>query len=372
MKFAKKTLLVLLMLSIIVVLPACGKESEPGSTESTSVATKSEESMTSAATLEEGYVDTSKYKKEGKYKIGISGQGPMNDWCVSEAYHWQYATEVAFKDKIEAVYYAHCDGDANKQVANVENLLTKGIDCLILQPFSEAILVDSVEKAMNAGVPVVINNGGILTDNYVSYVDRDNHAAGYIYADFIGERIGGKGDVLVIMGFPGSGYSEDVLRGVNDCLKEKYPNVNVVAVEYAKYSPAESKKIIETYIAKGSDIKGVIVDGGLMAYGVIEAYTDAKKTIPPLTADDWNGFVKKAMSVNFTDYIMISSGNELAYDAVETAIKILEGKPVLKKNLLKPVAYTGDKVPEMVPPDMPDSYWVLNKIPKDLVKNYYK
>jgi len=361
MKVIRNGLIVLTILSMLFSLAACGSKK-----------TETSVSAGESTEIKEGYVDTSKYKKDGKFIIGISGQGPLNDWAISQEYHWEYAVKEVFKDKIEEVYYAHCDGDTNKQVANVENLLAKGIDILILQPFSEAILVSAVEKAMEAGVPVIINNGSILTDNYVSYVDRDNYAAGYTYADYIGNKIGGKGDVLVIMGFPGSGYSEDVLRGVNDCLKEKYPDVKVVAVEYAKYSPAESKKIIETYLAKGTDIKGVIVDGGLMAYGVIEAYTDAKKPIPPLTADDWNGFVKKAQSVNFKDYIMISSGNELAYDGVATAIDVLEGKPVPKKNLLKPVAYTGDEIEKMVPEGMPDSYWVLTKIPKDRVKEYYK
>ncbi len=154
-----------------------------------------------------------------KYVIGVSYEGPTNDWAASMMYHLQYSFDIKYKDKVEKVYYESADGDATKQVSQIENLLTKNVDALMIQPLSESALVNVVEKASDMGIPVIIFGASLLTDKYVTYVDRDNYAGGVAITDWICEAMGGKGKVVTIMGEPGSGYSETVLRGVNDALK---------------------------------------------------------------------------------------------------------------------------------------------------------
>ncbi len=306
-----------------------------------------------------------------KFVIGISGQGPTNDWATSMLAHLEYALDVEFADKVENYYIAHSDFDANVQINDIEGLMARDIDALLIQPVSEAALVNSVERATEQGIPVIIYGGNVLTDEYVTYVDRNNVEAGEIYAQWMADRIGGEGDVLVIMGFPGSGYSEDVLRGVDRVLNE-YEGINVVATEYAYYTPATSKEIVQTYIARGDQLAGVICDGGLMAYGVIEAYTDAGLPIPPLTVDDWNGFMKRAAAENFDDFIVINSGNELMYDAVKAVIDTLEGTPPPKDSRMSPTAMEGSEIFDMIPEDMPDRYWAMTRIPDEYLNEYYR
>jgi hypothetical protein len=76
----------------------------------------------------------------------------------------------------------------------------------------------------------------------------------------------------------------------------------VLGTEYAMYTPAKSKEILESYFAKRVPVDGVIVDGGLMDFGVLEAFTDAKKPLPPTSADDWFGFLKKTVSLKYTNH----------------------------------------------------------------------
>lgn len=314
---------------------------------------------------------TTEPEDDGKFVIGISDQGPTNDWATSMIAHLEYALDVEYADKIEDYHIAHCDFDPNVQVNDIEDLMTKNVDALIIQPVSEAALVNSVEAASEAGIPVIIYGGNILTEEYVTYIDRNNVEAGEVYAQWMADRIGGEGDVLVIMGYPGSGYSEDVLRGVENVLSN-YAEINVIATEYAYYTPATSKEIVQTYIARGDELDGVICDGGLMAYGVIEAYVDADMDIPPLTVDDWNGFMKKAASVDYDDFVVINSGNELMLDAVKAAIDVLEGKELEKDGRLTPTSYEGSEIFAMIPEDMPDRYWAMAQIPEEYLDEYYK
>ncbi len=307
---------------------------------------------------------------EKKYNIGVSIQGANNDWASASYAHFRYGFEQN-KDKIENIYYAECGYDPQKQLADVEDLLTKNLDAIIIQPVSETALVSVFEKAKDMGVKVVMYSGPAATQAYDTYIDRDHKITGEKYAQFVADRIGGKGNVVVIMGYPGSGYSNAVLAGVDSVLA-KYPDIKNLGVEYAEYTPAKSKQIIEAYFAKGVEINGVIVDGGLMGFGVLEAFNDSGRTIPPMTCDDTFLFLKKAVELNFTDYLCASSGQELSYDAALKIFDVLEGKPVEKDYVTAPQTITGEEVIKTIDPNLPNSYWLFSKTPAERIAEFFK
>ncbi|MCJ7771799.1 MAG: substrate-binding domain-containing protein [Desulfobacterales bacterium] len=322
-----------------------------------------------AAAPEESEVVAPPAEKE-KYVIGVSYEGPTNDWAASMMYHLQYSFDIKYADQVEAVYYESADGDATKQVGQVENLLTKGIDALMLQPLSETAMVPIVEKATEMGIPVIIFGSSVLTDKYVTYVDRDNYGAGKTIATWICEQMGGEGKVVTIMGEPGSGYSEDVLRGVSDALLE-CPDIENVGTEYGEYSAAVTKQKMEPFLGANPDIGGVIVDGGMMGMGILEAYDDAGLAYPFMTVDDWNGFQKKAVEIGYTDYMSIPGGSEASAVAADLLFDFLAGKDVPAKSLIEVGVMTGPEVQAMIPEGMPDSYWALCRIPPEHVGVYY-
>jgi ribose transport system substrate-binding protein len=306
-----------------------------------------------------------------KYVIGVSYEGPTNDWAASMMYHLQYSFDIKYKDKVETVYYESADGDATKQVSQIENLLTKGVDALMIQPLSESALVNVVEKATAMGIPVIIFGSSVLTDKYVTYVDRDNFEIGRTITKWVCEQMGGKGEVVTIMGEPGSGFSENVLRGVAEALKE-FPDVKNVGTEYGEYSAAVTKQKMETFMSANPNIGGVIVDGGMMGIGALEAYIDAGKTVPFMAVDDWNGFQKKAMEVGYTNYVSVPGGSQTSAIAADLLFKYLAGEEVPKQVLVAPKVMSGPEVQALIPAGMPDSYWALCEIPPEFVGLYYK
>ncbi len=305
-----------------------------------------------------------------KYNIGVSWQGANNDWASMVLYHFNYGFDVKYADKVENVYINACDMDDTKQIADVEDLLVKGIDILLIQPVSESSLANVIEKVKDNGIPVVVFGASAGTDKYDTYINRDGYMTGYKYTQWMGERLEGKGNVIVIMGWPGSGYSNDVLRGVEDALAD-YPEMEVLGTEYALYTPATSKQIVESYMAKGVTIDGVIVDGGLMNFGVIEAFLDADMPIPPTTGDDSTGFLKKVRDLGYTDFVSQSGGAELAIDAVDAVFSILAGEEVPKDDVREPMYVEGAEIIAMIKDEMPDSYWLACQIPEEELGNYY-
>ena len=305
-----------------------------------------------------------------KYNIGVSIQGANNSWASSSYAHFKYVFE-GYADQVENIYYAECGYDSQKQIADIEDLLTKNIDAIIIQSTSETALAGVIEKAVAQGVKVLIYNGDCGTDVYDSSVTRDQQMTGEAYAKYVCDRLEGKGNVVVIMGYPGSGYSNAVLAGVQSVV-DQYPDINVLGTEYAEYTPALSKQILEGYFAKGEQIDGVICDGGLMGFGVLEAFSDAGKTIPPMSCDDTLLYLKKAVELGFTDYICLSSAAELSAECVDVLFKMLNGEAYDKEYQIPPQTVTGDEVLEKLDDTLPESYWYFSKIPADRISEFYE
>lgn len=344
-------LILALVLSLSLLLAACGTAAPQTS-------------------QPQGETPQSEAPENAKYTIGVSIQGENNSWASSSYAHFKYVFET-YQDQIENLYYAECGYDTQKQIADIEDLLTKNIDALIIQSTSETALAGVIEKANDQGVKVVIYNGDCGTDAYDAFVTRDQQMTGEAYAKYVCERLEGKGNVVVIMGYPGSGYSNAVLAGVQSVV-DQYPDIKVLGTEYAEYTPALSKQILEGYFAKGDQIDGVICDGGLMGFGVLEAFSDAGKTIPPMSCDDTLLYLKKAVELGYTDYVCASSAAELSAQCVDTLFKILNGESYDKDYNIPPETVTGTEILEKLDNTLPESYWYFSKIPADRIAEFYK
>ena len=144
-----------------------------------------------------------------------------------------------------------------------------------------------------------------------------------------------------------------------------------MGTDYGEYSAAVTKQKMETFLTSNPDIAGVIVDGGLMGMGILEAYDDAGLDYPYMTVDDWNGFQKKAVEIGYTDYISIPGGSEASAVAADLLFEYLAGKEIPQESLIKVDKMTGPEVQAMIPEGMPDSYWALSRIPPEFLGDYY-
>jgi ribose transport system substrate-binding protein len=243
------------------------------------------------------------------------------------------------------------------------------VNLLFVDPASEAALVGAVEEAMDRGIPVILASTGVNTDRYVSWVSRNNMKAGFLYADWMGKKLNGKGKVVALMGIAGSSYAEDVLRGVKQGLS-RYPDIQLVDTAYCDWSPVKAKSTMEAFIQSHPQIDGVLADGGQMAYGAVEALLDAGKPIPPITADDWNGWLRMAKEKKI-QFLAVSGGAPLALTCVQLGIKVLRGEPVPKVVEYPMVTFEQDKIDKYYRPDLNDQYFAVNELPESWIQKYY-
>ena len=106
--------------------------------------------------------DTSKFRKEGPYRIALAAQGTSNSWsALFDEHAFSYAKELG-KNVIEELLYADAQASADNQVPQVEDLLAQEPDALILVPMGAAALTSSVERAMAQGVPLLYQANGSI------------------------------------------------------------------------------------------------------------------------------------------------------------------------------------------------------------------
>lgn len=361
----KKVLSLILIFALITgLLISCGTQDSGGQTTDTQTPDTQTPDTQGPEEQEE--------KPPEKYTIGISYQGPNNDWAINFKAHFEM-TLKKYEDQIEKVIYKEYGWEEKQQIADVEDLLTMGIDLLIIAPMTDTGLATSIENVKEAGIPVVVYNSDPGTDQFDALIKSDNVADGRAQAQWLCDRLDGKGNILIIGGAPGGNYAEDVIAGYTQAL-ENYPDIEVLGYEYAYWTPATAKEIVESYIAKGDKIDGIIVSG-LMGLGCLEAFLDADMPIPPMTAGDgWTGFLRKAKEVGYTDFGAIATNNFIyAVGAIDLAFDILNGKEVEKVTLVPP----NDPIPaqemlDMLTDDMPESYWIGGTVPVEEFNEYIK
>ncbi len=307
-----------------------------------------------------------------KYTIGISYQGPNNDWAINFKAHFEMTLEK-YADQVEKVIYKEYGWDEKQQIADVEDFFTMGIDILIIAPMTDTGLATSIENVKEAGIPVVVYNSDPGTEQYDALIKSDNVADGRNQAQWMCERLDGKGNIIIMGGAPGSTYAEDVIKGFNEALAN-YPEIEVLGYEYAYWTPATAKEITESYIAKGDTIDGIIVSG-LMGLGSLEAFIDADLPIPPMTSGDgWTGFLRKAKEIGYTDFGAIPSNNFIyGAGAIDLAFAVLNGEDVEKITLIPPNdVMPAQEMLDMLTDDMPQSYWIGGIVPVEDFENYIK
>jgi ribose transport system substrate-binding protein len=310
-------------------------------------------------------VNTDKYQKEGPYTIAFASQGPTNSWALSYDETLKRAARTTFGDDVEKILYADAGGDADKQVGDIEDLVAQQPDALIVTPLGAAIKAP-IERAASQNIPVILCTGQVDTNSYVTRVDRDNTLNGTLMAEWIAEQINRKGDIIMLSGIPGVPTAIDRLAAARKVFK-KYPDINVLDHEYTNWSPTESKKVMETLLVKHPNLDAIWSDSGINDVGVIQAYSEAGKDIPPMTGEPLNGFLRLAKEKS-VPFAAIGYPPYHSERCLQAAIDTLHGEPQPRFINVDTAVFTNDEIGQYYQPQCSDDLWVPAELPMPVLR----
>src|SRR6478609_3506239 len=151
------------------------------------------------------------------------------------------------------------EDDREQQIQVVEGFISQGVDGIVLAPLDSKALIRPVEEAKSAGIPTVIIDSGLASDEIVSFAATDNRKGGNLAAERLGELLGGKGKVIVLRYLEGSASTTDREDGFLEVMRSKYPNVELVSTDqYSGATRDSAKRTAENLLQRfGDQINGV-------------------------------------------------------------------------------------------------------------------
>ncbi|MCK9482212.1 MAG: ABC transporter substrate-binding protein [Bacteroidia bacterium] len=307
------------------------------------------------------------------YVIGLSNFSLGASWRVQMIEEARYAAEN--NPKVKELVITEANDDTSKQISDIEDLIARGVDAILITASNPKALIPVVNKAMAAGIVVIDFDNVVDTDNVTSHIIVDQIEFGKVQATWLVDAMQGKGNVLAFNGMKGTSISADRYAGALSIL-DQYPDIEIVNVVYGNWDYATAKRAMENILASNVRIDGIWSQGGAMSEAAVKAYLERGMNPPPVTGEDGNGFLKiwkelKDKGTGF-DSIATSMPTWISAKALEVAIEALDGKPVAKEVLLPIPTITGDEVDEYVRPHLSDAFWCNSQLPDDVVMKLFK
>lgn len=362
----KRTLSILLAVMLIVTfsLTGCGGSDKA----------KTDTSKDNAGSkVEAGMVDTSAFKKDGPYTIGFSNISVVNTWRAQMVHELE---QEADKQGVK-LYITDAGGDSAKQVSDIQDLLARGVDALLVAPGSSTATNAVTKKAIADGIPVIVFNAEVEGDDaFTGFVGSNAEDFGYTIGKWLVNELNGKGNIIILDGMAGNLINqqrEDGLKKAIAELPDGGKNIKILATYYADWAYDKGKQSAEQALAAYPQIDGVFSQGGDMTRGALEAFKAAGRPLVPMTGEDNNGFLKLWKKYQPEGFKSIAASEPTWQSAValDTALDALKGKPVKKYNYIPIPTITDSDIDQYVKMNYSDSYWCNSKLDPAVADKYY-
>ncbi|WP_303850271.1 ribose ABC transporter substrate-binding protein RbsB [Seleniivibrio woodruffii] len=215
--------------------------------------------------------------------------------------------------------------DPAKEIANVEDLLSKGVAAILINPTDSDAVGNAIKMANRAKIPVITLDRGANAGTVVSHIASDNVAGGKMAGKFIADKLGKKGNVVELEGIPGTSAARDRGKGFNEALKGSA--VKVVARQAADFDRTKGLNVMENILQSQPKIDAVFAHNDEMALGALRAVQAAKKNIMVVGFDATDDAVKAVKDGKMAATVAQQPAF-IGAKGVETAKAVLEGKKV--------------------------------------------
>lgn len=219
---------------------------------------------------------------------------------------------------------ADAQDDASKQASDVENLIQKGVDLIIINPVDSASVATAVEAANNANIPVITVDRSAEGGEVVAHIASDNVAGGELAGDYLMTLIDEGAQIAMLEGVAGSSAARDRGEGFLNIVEGK---VNLVASQTANFNRTEGLTVMENILQANPDVKAVFAQNDEMALGALEAISAANKDIVVIGFDATEDAVAKVQAGELAATVAQQPAL-IGEKAIETAVKVLNGESV--------------------------------------------
>jgi ribose transport system substrate-binding protein len=231
-----------------------------------------------------------------RFTIGVSNGFVGSEWRTQMIQRLQEVNaELMAEGLTNELIIESADVDIQGQIQQIQNLINRGVDAIIINPNSQTGLNSIIEEAIDEGIVVIAVDQEVSAQGAINVV-IDQKEWAMISAEWLAEQLNGEGDVVLIEGFVGHPANEARMEGVDEVFAN-YPGINVVARDTGMWDQATGQQVMSDFLASIPNIDGVWTQDG-MAEGALRAVQAADPAEwPVMVGEARAGYIQLANEV---------------------------------------------------------------------------
>lgn len=252
--------------------------------------------------------------------IGFSVSTLNNPFFVSLA----DGAKAAASEKDAKLIVVDAGDDAAKQTSDIEDLISRNVGVLIVNPVDSDAVAPVVKDAIAKGIKVIAVDRVVNGVEVDCQIASDNVAGARMATEYLKELIGEGAKVAELQGVPGASATIDRGAGFHEVADKGF---TIVASQSANFNRAEGMDVMENILQSNGDIKGIFAHNDEMALGAVEAIASSQKDIKVVGFDATDD-AQAAVKAGKMAATVAQKPDKMGETAVETALKMLAGEAV--------------------------------------------
>ena len=267
---------------------------------------------------------------EGKGKIGLVISTLNNPFFVT----LKEGVEAKARDLGYELIVLNSQDESSKELSNVEDVLEQGVDVLLINPVDSDAVANAVKLANDKDIPVITLDRSASDGKVVAHIASDNVAGGKMAAEYIIDKLEGKGKVVQLQRIPGASAARDRGKGFEEAIKDS--DIEIIASQPADFDRQKGMSVMENILQAQPEIDAVFCQNDEMALGAIQAIEAAEREGILVVGFDATDDAVKAVEEGKLGATVAQQPEVIGSLGVEYADKLL----------------TGEDVPEYIPVDL--------------------
>jgi ribose transport system substrate-binding protein len=217
------------------------------------------------------------------------------------------------------------ENDPAKELSNVEDLITQGVDLILINPADSDAVGNAVKQANMNDIPVITLDRGASDGEVVTHIASDNVAGGVLAGNYIKEQLGAEGKVVELEGIAGTSAARDRGKGFNQAIEGT--DIEVVAKQTANFDRTEGLNVMENILQGQETIDAVFAHNDEMALGAMVAVKASGRDIM-VVGFDATGDALESIEAGEMSATVAQQPTLIGSLGVESAQKVLTGESV--------------------------------------------
>lgn len=225
------------------------------------------------------------------------------------------------------------EDDRSQQITVVEDVISRGVDGIVLAPLDDRALCAPVREAVRENIPVLIIDSDLQGEDFISFVATDNYQGGVLAAKRLGELLGGHGKIFLIRYMEGSASTTQREEGFLETIKREFPGISLLVQDQHTGPTTESAyQLAENLLSRFPEVNGIFCPNESSTFGTLRAVQEsglAGKVI--FVGFDSSPKLIQGLREGHLHGLVLQNPMKMGYLGVKMMVSYLRGQEIEKR-----------------------------------------